>query len=168
MIFVRLAYNRVNYFHCLVFKWCAHHCTWAFPFPSPWTAYILQSIVETTDGKESDLSLFCHSLYSLNVFASLLLPLYLCLFLSLSSLFLSGSFTGSYHVFSLRQALRDLLQSAQSRKPTWAGYTEGIILYLTIMTLFCLSCPPSHFLCSPLLAAADRNTLFLLLVFISL
>lgn len=147
-------------------------CALAFYFFSPWIAYILQSIVETTDGeKKSVLSLFCHSLYSLFV-ASPCLPLYLWLFLSLSSfsfaLFLSGSFTGSYHVFSLRQALRDLLQSARSRKPTRAGYTEGIILYLTIMTLLYPPCHPFHFLCSPLPTAADRNSLFLLWVFISL
>lgn len=79
---------------------------------------------------------------------SLSLPHFVSL-LCLSPLF-RGYFTGSYHVFSLRQALRDLLQSARSRKPTRADYEEGIILYLAIMTLVCLPCHPSLFLCSPL------------------
>lgn len=135
-LLIMLAYRPGHYFHCLGFKWCVHHCTLGFPFPSPWIAYILQSIVETTDGRGSLLSHFYHSLYSPDVFASLLLP---CVCLSFSE----GPSQVFYHVFSLRQALRDLLQSARSRKPTWADYAESIILYLTIMTLFYLSCHPT-------------------------
>lgn len=116
--------------------------------------YILQSIVKR--------------LLSLSLFAFLSILTVVCIFHSLSSLLLSKFFTGSYHVFSLRQALRDLPQPSWNRKPTRAGYTEGIILHSTIMTLFCLSDHPSHFLCSHFPTAVYRKSLSLLWVFISL